>query len=1092
MERTSYLSSLKFDPSLWNKWYAKYLVQVRLVIMLILAVVAMGFYAYINLPRRLNPEIKIPIVVISTVLPGASPEDVESLVTIPLEDKLTSLKSVDTLTSSSSENSSNITIQFLSTVDGDKAKDEVQSLVDSASPDLPTDALTPQVLKLDFEDQPIWNFAITTDGDMVSLTRISEELKDRLKDLPKVDRVTTSGLDTQIAEVIINPEKAKEYQINPLTLSQIVQKATNSYPAGNVQTSQSTFPLSIDKDATSLEDLRNLQITVNNNPIKLGDIADISFRSTPNQPVTLYGAKGEKAKAGVQFFVYKASTANIDAAAKDAQKEVETFMEGKSNFKLTTISNAAEMITKQFDDLTKDFVSTIILVFILLLIFLGLKQAIIASVTVPLTFFATFAIIHALGLSLNFLTMFAFLIALGLLIDDTIVTVAAMTRYFATGRFTPAQTGILVWKDFIVPLWSTTITTIWAFVPLLLATGIIGEFIKSIPIVVTATMISSTSIAVLITMPLMIIFLKPELPKRVKVLLTVLGILVGLGLYIFLLPKNITLPIILLLSVAAIGIFLRVKRYLGFKLPPAVKKVQDHGLLDIEKLSHRYMTLIERILNSKHGKRNTIIALVVFALFGYLLVPLGLVKNEFFPKEDAELLFVNVELPSGTNIGVANSEANKLLNQIKELPEIKFAIAESGTGFSGNSGRGSSGNSLLVTLHLTDKGERAKTSSIIAEDLRSELKDYSKGTLTVQEQSGGPPAGADVQVTLLGDDLTALDDYASRAVEYLKTLPGITNVNKSIKPGTSKIVFTPDKEKLAANNITVDMISLWLRTYATGFTLDNLKFDGDTKQDIIFKLSAEAQTPEELGKLSIPTANGNIPLLSLGKLTLATNPTIITREDGKRSISVTAAVVAGQNVAEKNKLLTDFITQKLNLPSGYSWKTGGVNEENQKSVNSIIQAMVISLLLILTTMVIEFRSFRQTFIALAIIPLSVAGVLYIFALTQTPLSFPALIGILSLFGIVVTHAIVVIEKINDNIREHLPLKEAIIDAAGNRLEPVLLTSLATIVGLTPITLSDPFWRGLGGAVIAGLLFSGAIKLFFVPVTYYLMFKDQKL
>ncbi len=1100
---TSYLDSLKFNPNLLNRWYAKYLVQIRLVIMLILGIVAMGLYGYFSLPRRLNPEVKIPIVVVSTFLPGASPEDIESLVTIPLEDKINSVKDIDALVSSSSENSSNITIQFLSKKDADKAKDEVQSAVDSVT-DLPKDAKTPSVNKLDFENQPIWNFALTTDADIGSLMRLSQDLKKRIEDLPKVDRVSTSGSDTQEVEVVISPAKIKEYNINPITLSQLIQKAAGSYPAGSVQTGSFSFPLTIDKDVFTLEDLRNLRINIEDKPVRLGDIASISFRSSPNQKLSLFGEKNEKSKNAVQFFVYKTSNSNIDAAEQEVKKEVESFLERKDSFHLVTISNSAEEITKQFAELTNDFLTTILLVFILLLLFLGLKQAIISSITVPLTFLSSFAIINAMGLSLNFLTMFAFLIALGLLIDDTIVTVAAMTRYFATGKFTPAQTGILVWKDFIVPLWSTTITTIWAFLPLLLASGIIGEFIKSIPIVVTATMISSTSIAVLITLPLMIIFLKLQMPRRVKILVTILGIIILTALYIILLPKNILLPFILITTLILIGVFYKTKQKIWQtttftinknkftkKIPSFFQKIFEKGLLDIEILSKRYMSFISRVLNSKHGKRNVIIALTVFALVGYLLVPLGFVKNEFFPKENTELLYISAELPAGTNVEVANKETVSLLNKVLDFPQVKFAVAESGVGFSGGEGRSSSGgNNVLVTLHLTEKGLRKETSSDLAQEYRVKLKDYSKGTITVQELSGGPPAGADVQVTLLGDDLTTLDTLASKVVEYLKTLPGITNADKSVKPGTSKIVFTPDKDKLLEYGLTVDSISLWLRTYATGFTLDSIKFDKD-EQDINFRTSASSQTPEDLGQLSVPTSKGLVPLLSLGKLSLSTNPTIITRDSRKRSISVSASVVSGFNVQEKNKQLEDFVKTKLNLPSGYTWKTGGVNEENQKSVNSILQAMLISFLLILTTMVIEFGSFRQAIIALLIIPLSVAGVFYVFALSNTPLSFPALIGILALFGIVVTHAIVVIEKINDNLREGLELKDAIVDAAGSRLEPVLLTSLATIVGLVPITLSDPLWRGLGGAIIAGLLFSGAIKLLFVPVTYYLFFKKTE-
>ncbi len=1108
----SYLESVRFDPKLWNTWWAKYVVQIRLVLMLILAIVAVGIAAYINIPRRLNPEINIAIVIVNTSLPGASPEDVEQLLTIPLEDEIKNVADIDTMTSSSVENNSNITIQFKSGINADKARDDVKAAVDSVN-DLPTDAKTPTVTKLDFESAPIWQFAITTKADIPSLMRFSKLLQDRIEELPKVDRVDLSGYDTQEVEVVLDPEKIASFGLDPNTVSNAIKKAAGSYPAGNVETAASAFSLSIDRDIHEVSDIRQTRITVDGQNLKLGNVAEVSNISKVNQNQALLSSKTKGINQTVQFFVYRAKTANIDAAEKDVRGVVEkTLQEYNGKFQMTTITNNSEDITKQFGDLTRNFMETIVLVFILLLIFLGLRQAVISSITVPLTFFSTFAIINALGLTLNFLTSFAFLIALGLLIDDTIVTVAAMTRYYATKRFTPAETGVLVWRDFIVPLWSTTITTIWAFVPLLLASGIIGEFIKSIPIVVTVTMISSTSIAVLVTLPLMIIFLKPAFPRRVRIFFIVLGFVAILAAVALFTPKNVLTPIILIVFAGLILLIYRIQATLWKRvtfyiqkhrytkgIPSFIHRLSDKGILDIEVLSAKYMVLINRILVSKHGKRNTLIAIGIFALCAYLLVPLGVIKNEFFPKSDANVLFVSGELPSGINLATNKTEMLKVLSQVKNTDQVDYIVGETGTGFSSSTGgRSGSTNSFLLTLHLTDKDTRNIESTQIAEKLREQLKGYSKGKLTVQEESGGPPAGADVQITLLGDDLTVLDQYANKVIQFLEKQPGVTNVDKSIKPGTSKLVFVLDKDKLAENNVSVQDVSTWLRTYASGFNLDELRFGNEKdKQDVVFRVSSDTQTAADLGKLVIPVApttpggqGTTVPLISLGQIKLATNPTTITREKGKRTMTVTGSVVVGYNATEINQKLTKFADGDLNLAEGYTWQTGGANEENEKSVQSIMQAMIISFLLILITMVIEFRSFRQTFIALMIIPLSVAGVLYIFALTGTPLGFPSLIGILALFGIVVTHAIVVIEKINDNVHHGMELKDSIVDAAGNRLEPVLLTSAATILGLVPITISDPFWRGLGGAIIAGLLFSGAIKLFFVPVTYYLMFKKK--
>ena len=376
----------------------------------------------------------------------------------------------------------------------------------------------------------------------------------------------------------------------------------------------------------------------------------------------------------------------------------------------------------------------------------------------------------------------------------------------------------------------------------------------------------------------------------------------------------------------------------------------------------------------------------------------------------------------------------------------------------------------------------------LASDLRNKFANYDRGKLSVNEVSGGPPAGSDLQIKLFGPDLSVLDSYAGKIQQYLSKQQGVNNIDKTIKPGTSKLVFTPDQTKMASTNMTRDQLGIWLRIFASGFEADTLKIPGETDltQDITIRLSGTTQNIEDISRISIPTQNGSVLLTSLGTLELKTNPTLITREDGKRTLSVTAGVTAGNNVAEMNSKLEKY-ADSLNLPAGYGWATGGANEENQKSVNSILQAMILSFLLIIATLVLQFASFRRALFVMLVIPLSITGVFIIFALTNTPLSFPALIGILALFGIVVKNSILVVDKILTNQATGMEFVDSIVEASTSRLEPIALTSIATIVGLIPITLSDPLWRGLGGSIIAGLAFSGTIMLFFIPVVYYMIY-----
>lgn len=1096
-----------FDPRLENSWIAKYLGNPRLALLLLILVVGIGVISYINLPRRLNPEIKIPLVIVSTVLPGAGPSDVESLVTVPLENTVRSLDNVNTVTSTSQDNASIIQIEFSSRVDPEKAKTDVQSAIDSVA--LPEDALDPQVQKIDFENSPVWSFVLIGTGDYASIARLSKTLSDKLEELPSIDRVRTGGLDTQEISVLIDPTSASAYGINPFTLSQLVSRSLSSFPSGTIRTENSSFTLSIDSQVSSIEDVRNLKLQINNQIIPLSAIATISERSKPDSKATYFASSNQKATRAVLFEVYKTNTANIDKAAHDAEEVVSETIEPHSNsFYTRSIQNSAELIDEQFSHLFRDFTLTIILVFAVLFIFLGLRQAIVSFFAVPLTFLISFTVMSMSGISLNFLSMFSLLLSLGLLVDDAIVVISAMTSYFRSGKFTPLQTGVLVWKDFLVVILTTTLTTVWAFLPLLLASGIIGEFIKSIPIVVSSTLIASFFVAMFLTLPFMVFLLKPRIPRRVSILLKILLFVILLVMFVAVAPKGIFLIFSIMALLAAVFITTVVWLTLVANTKvmlkkrgqknPFLKKVPyyiDHGFISFEKIGARYERILERILQSKQNRRRVIIMVVLFSIFSYLLVPFGFVKNEFFPGSDQKNLYVSLELPAGTNVTTTEKEAQAIIERLRKTPDILYITADTGQAMSDMGGSaGSGGNNVLFSITLPERGERSKDSITIAQDLRDNLSDYKKGTITVTEVSGGPPAGADIQIKLLGEDLSVLDAHANKIISYLSSQKGVIDAKKSIKEGTSKVSFIPDAEVMTSYGITTDSLGLWMRTFASGMKLDDAKITGDKneEQDITLRLGTSEQNIVDLYSLSIPTQTGNVPLTSLGKFELKPNPTLIAREDGERTVSVTARVTGGATTTEINAGLEEYADSGLNLPAGYSWKTGGVNEENQQSVNSMLQAMLLSFVLILATMVIQFASFRKAIIVMLVIPLSISGVFILFAISATPLSFPALIGILALFGIVVKNSILIVDKITANEKQNMPFVAGIVDATESRLEPIALTSFATIMGLIPITLSDPLWRGLGGAIIAGLFFSGTIMLLFIPVVYYSWFTPDNL
>ncbi len=1125
---SSYLQRLRFDPKLNTSVIAKYLFNPRLALLFIFAIVGIGLYSLTNLPRVLNPDIKIPIVIVSTVLPGAGPADVESLLTIPIEDGVSNVQKVKKVTSSSRDSVSVVTMEFESGVDPEKARSDTQAAVDSVN-NLPTDAQTPRVIKLDFTHAPIWTFALSTSNDTGSLMRYARTLRDKIKNLDSIDDVTISGLEEQEIQIVLKPTTITTYGINPQQLSGVVSTALKSFPAGTISTKNTVFSLSIDQAANSLSDLRNVQVALNGTVVPLSEIADIYERPKPDQNPSLLASKTSTARQVVTFSVYKTAASNIGSAYEDVQKLIDEEPGVKSNqFHVYSEVNSAEEINRQFNDLQRDFLITVILVFLVLFIFLGIKQAIIASLAIPVTFFFTFAVMYMTGIALSFISMFSLLLALGLLVDDTIVVSSAMTAYYRSGKFTPHETGLLVWRDFVVAIFTTTITTVWAFLPLLLASGIIGEFIKSIPIVVSTTLIASFIVAMFVTLPFVVMLLDAKIPYRVTIFLRILLILVLVGSIFTLLPKGNLFMLELLALAVVIFIGYQIRDILGSRIKVWLLKTKqdilsrfgssnarrttpsrlqrffsgrnrseyiNNGVIHFSVISDRYHRVIDGILRSPYKRRTTLIMAIVFSLFSYILLPLGFVKNEFFPKSDQDYVYMTLSLPAGTNVEIARGYATRITNQLRTIQDVSFATADVGQGFSSTDGgtTGSGANDILFTLVLNKP--RKLTSTDLGTTLRDKYGDLPDGKVSIVESTGGPPAGSDLQISLYGDDLTTLSGYADQIQNYLSTKPGVVNIDKSIKPGTSKLVFTPDKVKVADAGITTDQLGFWMRLFASGFSGNSVKFAslGSEKEDVTIRMNSLSESPLDIGSLTIPGQGPNAPshtLASLGTLELKNNPTLITREDGKRTITVSAGVTAGNSISDLNKGLENY-ADSLSLPSGYSWKTGGVNEENNNSVQSILAAMILSFMLIIVTMVIQFSSFRRALIVMLVIPLSISGVFIIFALTNTPLSFPALIGVLALFGIVVKNAILVVDKIIQNQDAGLGFIESISDAAASRLEAIALTSVATIIGLIPITLSDPIWRGLGGAIIAGLTFSGTIMLFFIPVVYYYWFRSDE-
>lgn len=1096
----SFFDRLHFDETLRNGLIGRYFQSTRTIVLITATLIIAGIASYGSLKKELNPDIQIPTVIVATAYPGAGPEDIEDLITIPIEDAVSGLSDVTRVTSSSQESFSSIIVEFSSTISPEKAKGEIQNALDRVTT-LPEASQDPSVEVIDFTNQPVMLFALSAPGDEAALPIIADDLFEEIRALPTVEKVAlTYRRDPEIS-VILTPETIAAHQLSIASLAQSIDLALGNFPGGTLAAAGTTLSLDQEKSVNSLETLRKLPVKIGRETLPLGSLATIVEKEKPGTLPAYVLSHQQDATRAILFAVYQTESADTRESINSIEETIAHYQTTSPvAFEVSTSFNGAEEIDRSFNQLQRDFLITFGLVFVMLLLFFGLRQSIIAAFAIPFTFLTTFVVMQAVGISINFISLFSLLLALGILVDNAIVVISAIASYYRSGKFTPSETVLLVFRDFGGVIAVTTITTVWAFLPLLLSTGIIGEFIRPIPIVVSTALALSAATALFLVIPYMAVFLEGKFPRRVMIFLQGLSVAIVLAALFFIMPTGSTkwflyplAAILLMLAVRLVRSFFQtVTTWRSSRFGRAWTGFQDHGLLSFDALSIHYSRLIERILSSRRARRFTIGFLIVFMLGSYALVPLGFVVNEFFPSDNIDTVYVSAVLPVSTTALRAEEIVQELLPRFQSLTELDFVLAEIGASAPTDSNTSVTGKDygrILFTLHLVKAKEREKKSGEIVAELERDFADWNGGTITASQLSGGPPAGSDLQLKLLGSDLDTLEALAEKTKQYLENIPGTSNVSISLSSAGKKLSFIPNEAALNAAGLSTRDTGVLLRTLGSGYTVkEDVRF-GDDKRDIMIRFSEDDfGTPEAIGRLSLSTTAGDTtPLLSLGSLELQNNPTLITREDGKRSISISATVAEDYSVTELNTALESFADNALRLPTGYSWKTGGVNEENNKSVQSILYAMLLSAILIFATMVIQFNSFRKAAIVLLVIPIAVSGVFVIFALFGIPLSFPALIGVLALFGIVVNNSIIMVDKINKNLDLGLPTREAVVEGATSRLEPILLTALTTIVGLIPITLSDPIWQGLGGAIIAGLSFSGIAKLFFIPVIYEMWF-----
>ncbi|NLF32402.1 MAG: efflux RND transporter permease subunit [Planctomycetes bacterium] len=1015
------------------------------VAVLILLITVAGVFSYAMLPRESAPDVPIPYVLVSTVYEGVSPEDVETAVTMKIEQELTGIKGVKEIRSTSREGLSFIQIEFDPDIDVEDALQYVRDKVDQAKPELPSGAEEPALTEVNISEFPILIASLSGDISPERLRLIAEELEDRIERIAGVlDCEVTGALEREI-RLEFDPDRLAAYAISIDELISLIPGENVNISAGGLQTPGTRFNVRVEAEFADPADIDHLLLTVRDGrPIYLNDVATVV--DTFKDRETFSRLDGDPS---ITLSVKKRAGANIVQVAQHVKA---IFNEARSKLpagvEVDVTSDQSKDTLMMVRDLENNILSGLVLVVAVLMFAMGLRTSLIVALVIPLSMLMSFAILQAMHITLNMVVLFSLILALGMLVDNAIVIVENIYRYRqqGAGRLEAARaaTAEVAW-----PVISSTATTVAAFAPLIFWPGIMGEFMKYLPITVIVVLSSSLFVA-------------------------------------------------LVINPVAASMLIRVRR-------PSDSVIERPG---------RFMSAYRRLVYaSLHSAPNRAVTLIVaFLVLAGVRVLYGKYHHgvELFPQPDPQQAVINIRAPQGTNVSRTDELARLVERRIAEIGrrenlELEHVLTNVGSpgGMVGLGEQPVGPHVADVRLIFKDFEDRRRRTGDVIAGLRPLLADIPGAEIKVDKMEEGPPVGAPVTLEISGDDFKVLEALSRDVVARIQGTPGMVDLRSDFEPSRPELQFVPDRRRTMLLGVNTNMIGQFLQTAVFGREVGIYRQFND-EYDITLRLPLSQRTNiEDLLRLTIPNAQGDpVPLSSLGRFEYRGGFGDIRRVDQKRVITLTADAEGRPGPA----VLADVRARLdgLDLPTGYSLAYTGENEEQQEAMGFLGQAYAIAILAILMILVAQFNTMGAPVIILITVILSLAGVGVGLLVTGTPfVVIMTGIGVVSLAGVVVNNAIVLLDYTRQLEKQGKGLLDAAVEAGMTRLRPVLLTAITTILGLVPMATgiafdfrqmrlvtgseSSQWWAPLANAMIFGLGFTTLLTLVVVPAMYVAMY-----
>jgi multidrug efflux pump len=1007
--------------------------------LLMAAMVVAGFYAVYLIPKESAPEVIVPIGIVTTVYHGTSAADIEELVTNKLENNFESLDDVKKVTSISRDGMSVITVEFAASANVDDSIDQVKDAVELTKSDLPSEANDPVVNEVNFADQPIHVVSISSDLDPVSFTELGVNLEEEFKKVAGVSRVEVSGTRDREIQVVVDSASLATYQLSIADVIASLRLANLSLPIGRIQTDGTEYAIKFEGKINAVSEINNVPVSSKNGfPVFISDVATVTDGVSLEKTISRVSVDGAPSQNSLTLSIYKKSGFDVTAMSTGVHDKLNSLQESGAlldGSQVLYIFDGGEEVRRDLTELIGAGTETVILVLVCLLLTIGWRESVVAALSIPLSFVIAFIGLYLSGNTINFISLFALILAVGILVDSGIVmTEAIHTRIRKTGN--PDEAARLAIKEYAWPLIGGTMVTIAVFAPLFFLSGVIGQFIASIPFTIIFVLFAS--------------------------------IFVALG-FVPLLALALT------------------KTHVAESRLEKLQEEWNHKAQEWYK--QKLVTFLQKPRAQVIFLRTLFVAFVLS-----LLLPIsGALDVIFFPPEDVGYMYVSVETKQGTPVGQTDLVLRAVEEILYEQDYIKSFSSTAGSGsyFTGSTDSG--GRYANITIEL--KADREKTSMDLSSELREALSGVKDGVITIQEQQNGPPSGAPVLIKFKGDNLEELATAVDRASDILSETAGTRDITMTTDTNAIEYVFKVDQAKASAAGISTAAVAETLRSAvygstATTYTANSNDIDVVVKIKVDGAASDPAATPnvsyDTLSNLTVTGLNGNPALLgSVITPTLEPASAAITHEDGKRVESISAYTQDGYTAIEVMNSIKAREAE-LELPSNVTVTYGGETEDINKSFTEMFLAILAGIILMLAILVLAFNSVRYSFYLLLAVPYSLIGVLTGLTLTGMALSFTSMLGVIALSGVIINHSIILMDSMifHKASSDNLDLIHTVAEAATSRLRPIFLTTITTVIAMIPLSTISDFWGPLAFSIMFGLAFAMVLTLIMVPVLYY--------